>query len=960
VTVERAVSTPALPAVLTSEAGPDGQVWAWFGVQVTAAADLTELVEFRSTPAADNARRILDDQVAYLSRQLVADAAVELRWLWDPAHGELELFLLGRCAGSSVPAASAQAVAAQSRLAGVPGWVQVREITASAELARVLRPFPAALGGMAEVRKRVLVGRPNRPDAGAMYYVAVQPFTASTTPPTAMLTALSSQPAAVMLTVGLQGVSVPPALPALLSTLATQYQRLASPGQWTTGPLLGGQVALTADAFAVEAARVFTDAQLRYRDRAFRMRICLASPAPLDDGFLALVGASVSPGRTASDSAPGDYLQGERTDATFSVERPRTPGEAAVFATNLSGLWHAPWGGHAVWSWPQPPPALLREVTALADAREAAAAFRLPAALHGTVPAFPVAHPALAGAVAVGVTAKQGPALQLGDQLVNGRRRDPIGLALSGLTRHVLIAGSTGSGKTNTLLRLLEQAWVKHRIPFLVVEPVNSDGDDYRWLATRPGMHELLVLTAGEEAVGPLRINPFQVPAGVGIGLHAASLQACFDAAFGLWDPLPAVYTRAMREMYIGAGLFMDDIAPDDDELEASGARWPVLDDFVAALRTVVDAANWVGEVRSNIMAASVLRAESLRDGAAGAALSGARSYPIEALLDRPVVLELGALGDNAREKSLLIALVLTLMTEHYKATRTPGGELAHLTVVEEAHQLLGASEGRANGAAGPQSDPQAKAAAMFATTLAENRKYGEALLIVEQVPGKLVRDVIDNTNTVIMHRLNNDVDRELLAGAMHLSDDQVAYAKQLNAMTAFISQPGWTRPALVQVPNVRREAAQRTGGAVAPLATRTELAARFRAFAAETPQVWAALGPHPECGPCAHRCAFGRRTASVVADSRVTEFRTRIHALQPLPQTQAAAAFRELDDTLAEWSRPVLASAVRAGMCDGDCSAAADATLCMYGHLLRAAYQGGRAHWMTYRSSVLRPDVPQ
>src|SRR5665811_1099495 len=101
---------------------------------------------------------------------------------------------------------------------------------------------------------------------------------------------------------------------------------------------------------------------------------------------------------------------------------------------------------------------------------------------------------------------------------------------------------------------------------------------------------------------------------------------------------------------------------------------------------------------------------------------------------------------------------------------------------------------------------------------------------------------------------------------------------------------------------------------------------------------------------PSADRGAFGRRTASVVADSRVTEFRTRIHALQPLPQTQAAAAFRELDDTLAEWSRPVLASAVRAGMCDGDCSAAADATLCMYGHLLRAAYQGGRAHWMTYR----------
>ena len=49
--------------------------------------------------------------------------------------------------------------------------------------------------------------------------------------------------------------------------------------------------------------------------------------------------------------------------------------------------------------------------------------------------------------------------------------------------------------------------------PFLVIEPVNSDADDYRKLLGEPGFSELEVITVGDDSVAPVRFNPFEVPA---------------------------------------------------------------------------------------------------------------------------------------------------------------------------------------------------------------------------------------------------------------------------------------------------------------------------------------------------------------------------------------------------------------------------------------------------------------
>ena len=64
----------------------------------------------------------------------------------------------------------------------------------------------------------------------------------------------------------------------------------------------------------------------------------------------------------------------------------------------------------------------------------------------------------------------------------------------------------------------------------------------------------------------------------------------------------------------------------------------------------------------------------------------------------------------------------------------------------------------------------------MFAGLLAEIRAYGEGLIIAEQIPAKLIPDVIKNTAVKIVHRLPARDDREAVGATMNLSPAQSPY----------------------------------------------------------------------------------------------------------------------------------------------------------------------------------------
>jgi uncharacterized protein DUF87 len=838
--------------------------WVWSGVVLDAAADLTETREYAELPERERYTKAVAAETAWLAGQWDTAGAgrFELRYLTEPDAGRLRAALLGRVWAPVREDAVGAARALRSRLADLPRHVHAAPMADDNALARWLDPFVPHPAGIVEIRKRVRAARPNRPDAGVRYYLAVQPFSAAAPSWEPVWRAMIAHPAPVMLSVALAPFVVSRQVNDMLAELATRYGRLGTPGQMPDG-IWSPAVPLAADAFAVDAARLFADAARRYSSRTFRVRVTVASPEPLGESLPELIASTISPPEQASDAA---VLTATFQGAAHIAVRPE-PDELAAARTGLSRLELNAWDAQYVRGLPEVPPAGLRLLAELVDPREAGAALRLPLAVQGHMPGFPVRRPGMALEADY---RPSGPTVGLGRQLVADREAGPMGIGVSALTRHALFVGTTGSGKTNSTLAFCEQLWRDRGVPFLVIEPVNSTLDDYRWLATRPGFEDMLVLTVGNEAVAPFRLNPFEVPPGVRVGSHIAGLLACFDAAFGLWDPLPAIYNRALRAAYSRRGIIQDTRSDG-----APPGGWPTLGDFVAEMRRQTEALDYAGEVRSNIIAASRLRAETLAEGACATTLDCVRSYPISELLRRPVVLELAGVGDNEKEQTLLTALVLQTMTEFYKAGREGDG-LAHVTVIEEAHRLLGKP---IVGGDVKEGNAQARAAQAFANTLAENRKYGEGLVIVEQVPGKLVEDAYKNTNLKLMHRLPAEDDRRLIGATMRFSPDQERYASTLEPFTAFAYHDALDRPALVRLPNVRADAARTAGLDRAPLADDAHLATTFRRVAQEVPELDAAIAPYAECEGCRSRCLFRTRAAASAWPERAAELKQRVQA---------------------------------------------------------------------------------
>jgi uncharacterized protein len=147
----------------------------------------------------------------------------------------------------------------------------------------------------------------------------------------------------------------------------------------------------------------------------------------------------------------------------------------------------------------------------------------------------------------------------------------------------------------------------------------------------------------------------------------------------------------------------------------------------------------------------------------------------------------------NDEDKAFLIGTLIIRLVEHLRlrARTAPVEGLAHVIVIEEAHRLLRASREGAS----------AHAVELFASLLAEIRAYGEGIIVVEQIPAKLVPDVVKNTALKVLHRLPAQDDREVVGAAMNLDDDQSRQVVSLRPGVAAVFADGMDRPLRIRVP---------------------------------------------------------------------------------------------------------------------------------------------------------------
>lgn len=422
-------------------------------------------------------------------------------------------------------------------------------------------------------------------------------------------------------------------------------------------------------------------------------------------------------------------------------------------------------------------------------------------------------------------------------QVMDGAR--PTGdwfvLDTPGFAKHGLIAGVTGSGKTNTIFYLLDRLRT-HQVPFLVIEPAKAE---YRQLRTASGFDNLRVYTLGDETVSPLRLNPFEFEinarGSIHVQTHIDYLKSVFNAAFVLYAPMPYVLDTCLHEIYQDKGWDLTSghnrrVPPD---LRGQAHRYPVfptLSDLYRKIDEVVDRLGYEERIQMDVKAGLKARIGSLRLGSKGLMLDTPHGVPFSDLLSQPTVLELERMG-NDDEKAFLIGLVLTRLYEYRwveaRSAQANQSRLRHVVVIEEAHRLL---KNVSTEVGTEEANTKGQAVETFSNMLSEIRAYGQGVLIAEQIPTKLAPDAIKNTNLKLAHRIVAEDDRQVLGATMNLDESQQRVISTLRAGQVVAYAEGADHAYLLNVPDFKRQlnaqpvgdAALKQAAAMWPSASRT------------------------------------------------------------------------------------------------------------------------------------------
>jgi hypothetical protein len=150
-------------------------------------------------------------------------------------------------------------------------------------------------------------------------------------------------------------------------------------------------------------------------------------------------------------------------------------------------------------------------------------------------------------------------------------------------------------------------------------------------------------------------------------------------------------------------------------------------------------------------------------------------------------------------DKALIVMFLLTMLREYREKNRGQAGELVHVTVVEEAHNVLENVTSKGSGEGATSADTRFKAVEAFCQLLTEIRALGEGLVIADQSPEKLARDALRNTNLQIAHQLRDGRDREAIANAMIMEKEQRDFLGKLPPGQAAMFRTGLEKATFVR-----------------------------------------------------------------------------------------------------------------------------------------------------------------
>ena len=424
------------------------------------------------------------------------------------------------------------------------------------------------------------------------------------------------------------------------------------------------------------------------------------------------------------------------------------------------------------------------ENSSLLSSKELAMLLSLP---HKSVPGFPVVeHVSLAKEVIhnnEGLMKREvslGCIFDLGKAYTENR----VKLDVKSLTQHVFVTGSTGCGKSETIYKLINET-KQVGTKFLVIEPAKGEYKnvfgDVNVFGTNPLIMPLL------------RINPFSFPTGVHVLEHIDRLTEIFNVCWPMYSAMPAVLKKAMLDAYESCGW---DLRLSVNRLSQGEDVYPSFLDLFLSLEKVITESAYSEEVKSNYSGALLTRVESLTNGLNGEIFS-VNELSNMVLFDENCIIDLSRVGSQETKSLIMGILIMRLSEYRMTGANTPNSALKHLTVLEEAHNILKrvSTEQSQEG-----SNMAGKSVEMITNAIAEMRTYGEGFVIVDQSPTSVDKAAIKNTNTKIVMRLPDEDDRKVSGKAAGMNDKQIDEIAKLPTGVAVVYQNDWVSPVLCKI----------------------------------------------------------------------------------------------------------------------------------------------------------------
>jgi hypothetical protein len=350
--------------------------------------------------------------------------------------------------------------------------------------------------------------------------------------------------------------------------------------------------------------------------------------------------------------------------------------------------------------------------------------------------------------------------------LPRGRGNSVFRIPAEDMTSHLLIAGTTGSGKTQRAAALLNSL-SRARFQVVVIESAKKT---YRSLLRRRGV-ATKILALGANGSSALRINPFYFEPGTSLKRHISIFSDALadllpvEALIGpkLREAIQSCYTR--YEWDVETGKFRGTGVP----------TYPTMVDLHMEVIAIVKALRYGPELNSNYEGALLGRTRLFFDELYQDIFGWGGSHSLSEMFgDDDIILEMDALPPSeAKMPSFVLSLLLERMRSWQQAAKDEGNSSKRdlIIVIEEAHNLL--EKGLEKQQSGHEMGSGGFLLKQIVRLLQEGREAGMGIVVVDQSPASLADAVIRNTNTKIILRIADSEEAERIGSTLGLTKEE-------------------------------------------------------------------------------------------------------------------------------------------------------------------------------------------